>query len=353
MSYKASQWEKVEHSVPEIKHAGEIIKEDDLSSEDWQKARDIIDNWRAAHAYPLNTFYIELNRLSTKLKRLSPQYIIVAQRLKRLDSIIKKLRRIHSMNLWKMQDLGGCRVIVNTIKDVYEFYDMLKNSKIKHIFIREKDYISEPKDSGYRSLHVVYQFHSDIIEDYNNNMLIEIQFRTLLQHSWATAVETMDLFKHEDIKSGKGSEDVNRFLLLVSSLFAIEEQSPLAKNTPHTKEEIINEIRSLDARCNFLNFLSNIKDISGIEGDFPYFYNNDEYWVLSLNYEECSLFIKPFKESDIDEANEYYSQLENSKDTKTDTVLVRVSSFDDLINAYPNYFYNISLFVAKVKSYIK
>lgn len=343
---KVSQWKKVEYKTSQINKAGRIIKRNNLTIEERRKALEVIDNWRAAHAYPLHVFYI-------KLKRIAKSNTIVAQRLKRLESIINKLSRIHSMSLWTMQDLGGCRVIVKSIKDVYKYRDLLKNSKIKHKFIKEYDYISNPKDSGYRSLHVVYQFHSDKKEDYNNNMLIEIQFRTLLQHIWATAVETMGMFRRVDIKSGKGSEDVNRFFLLVSSLFAIEEQMPLAPNTPDTKDEIINEIRSLDSRCNFLNFLSNIKEISGIEWDCPYFYNNDEYWVLSLNYEECSLFIKPFKKSEIDEANEYYSQIENSIDNKTDTVLVQVSSFNELKNAYPNYFYNISLFVNKVKSYIK
>ena len=41
---------------------------------------------------------------------------------------------------------------------------------------------------------MVYQYKSDRIETYNRNMLIEIQFRTHLQHIWATAVETMGLF---------------------------------------------------------------------------------------------------------------------------------------------------------------
>lgn len=347
MSYnKASQWKKVEYTTSQINKAGRIIKRNNLTIEERKKALEVIDNWRAAHAYPLHVFYI-------KLKRIAKNNTIVAQRLKRLESIIGKLSRIHSMSLWKMQDLGGCRVIVKSIKDVYKCRDLLINSKIKHEFNNESDYISNPKDSGYRSLHVVYKFHSDKIDYYNNNMLIEIQFRTLLQHSWATAVETMGMFKHEDIKSGKGSEDVNRFFLLVSSLFAIEEQMPLAPNTPLTKEEIINEIRALDSRCNFLDFLSNIKVITELEKDSKHKSKNDEYWVLSLNYEEHSLHITPFKQSDINKANEYYSQLENSKDSKTDSVLVQVSSFKELRKAYPNYFYDISLFVNRVRAYIK
>ena len=48
--------------------------------------------------------------------------IVVAERLKRLDSIIKKLEREPTMSLWTMQDLGGCRFIVPSVNEVYKYY---------------------------------------------------------------------------------------------------------------------------------------------------------------------------------------------------------------------------------------
>ena len=59
---------------------------------------------------------MHLRRLAASRKDL-----IVAERLKRLDSIINKLKREPSMSLWAMQDLGGCRFIVPTIKEVYDY----------------------------------------------------------------------------------------------------------------------------------------------------------------------------------------------------------------------------------------
>ena len=83
------------------------------------------------------------------------------------------------------------------------------------------------------------------------------------------------------------------------------------------------------------------------------------YCVLSLEYktkkyETQHLSIKRFKPSEIDKANDYYNELESQKsNTKSDNVLVRVSSFSELKKAYPNYFSDISEFVALIKRYLR
>lgn len=58
-----------------------------------------------------------------------------------------------------------------------------------------------PKMDGYRGIHDVYEY--DVRSDYGvmwNGLLIEIQYRTLLQHSWATAVEVAGLLTHNNPK---------------------------------------------------------------------------------------------------------------------------------------------------------
>lgn len=118
------------------------------------------------------------------------------------------------MQLYKMQDLGGCRVIVDTIDQVYTSLTQYKTSNIRHILKREYDYIKNPKPSGYRSYHMVYKFHSDKKDTYNKNILIEIQFRTKLQHIWATAVEMIGIYTKSNLKSSQGDNNILRFLRL-------------------------------------------------------------------------------------------------------------------------------------------
>ncbi len=144
------RWKTVEYSRKEIDRAGHEIKSGNTSKE----VMAVIDNWRASHAYPLQVFYCNL-------KEKAGEEMIVAQRLKRLSSIVAKLQREPKMDLWSMQDLGGCRVVVPTLEDVYTLVNRYKKSRVRHILKKENDYIGEPRSSGYRSYHLIYKFQSD------------------------------------------------------------------------------------------------------------------------------------------------------------------------------------------------
>lgn len=347
-SINQPRWKIVEYTRSQIVNAGKIIRQDNQNTEEYKYAIDVVDNWRASHAFPLHVIYMHLRRMCSSNKN-----IVVAERLKRLDSIIKKLIREPNMNLWTMQDLGGCRVIVPTIDDVYLYANEYEKSRKRHIKKKYYDYIVQPKASGYRSLHVVYEYQSDRVDTYNRNMLIEIQYRTHLQHLWATAVETMGLFTKEAIKSGQGSDDVKRFFVLVSALFAIKENQPIPPNVINDIDEIVSEIESLNAKNNYLDFLSGIR----IAIDNQERNSNIEkigYYILILNYSTRRLQIKRFQSSEFEEANNIYNSIESTRaETKIDAVLVRVSSFKDLQKAYPNYFSDIGEFIDIVTTYLR
>lgn len=347
-SINQPRWKIVEYTRSQIVNAGKIIRQDNQNTEEYKYAIDVVDNWRASHAFPLHVIYMHLRRMCSSNKN-----IVVAERLKRLDSITKKLIREPNMNLWTMQDLGGCRVIVPTIDDVYLYANEYEKSRKRHIKKKYYDYIVQPKASGYRSLHVVYEYQSDRVDTYNRNMLIEIQYRTHLQHLWATAVETMGLFTKEAIKSGQGSDDVKRFFVLVSALFAIKENQPIPPNVINDIDEIVSEIESLNAKNNYLDFLSGIR----IAIDNQERNSNIEkigYYILILNYNTRRLQIKRFKSSEFEEANNIYNSIESTRaETKIDAVLVRVSSFKDLQKAYPNYFSDIGEFIDIVTTYLR
>ena len=348
MSYFVDQpkWKVVEYSRSKIIKSGKVIKKEDATPEQVAEAIKVIDNWRAAHAYPLHVIYMHLRGMAA-----SRSDIIVAERLKRLDSIISKLRREPSMSLWMMQDLGGCRFIVPSVADIYKYSEKYEKSRKRHEFKERYDYITEPKASGYRSLHVVYEYHSDKIDAYNKNMLIEIQFRTHLEHLWATAVETMGLFTKQAIKSGQGTDDVKRFFALISSLFAIKEGCPIVPGTPSKVGEIVAEILEIDGRCNFLAMLSAIR--VAVDTETAQRRDQQGYCILVLNYNTRRLRIKYYKPSQADEANLAYSQIESTRaESKIDAVLVRVSSFQALKSAYPNYFSDIGEFITLIEEYL-
>ena len=67
--------------------------------------------------------------------------------------------------------------------------------------------------------------------------------RSQLQHAWATAVETVDTFTRQALKSNIGDERWKRFFALMGSVIALREQTPLVPGTPHVRRELYDEIR--------------------------------------------------------------------------------------------------------------
>lgn len=327
------KWEVPKYSKSQINKAGTIIINPDSSADERSEALQILNNWRSSHAYPLQV-------IASNLRRNNKNAIVV-QRLKRLDSITGKLERFPDMNLYRMQDLGGCRVIVDTIDQVYDSLNKYKNSRIRHILKREDDYIQNPKSSGYRSYHMVYQFHSDDKDTYNKNMRIEIQFRTKLQHIWATAVEMMGIYTKSQLKSSMGDQDVLRFFVLVSSIFATMEHTPLCPNTPTSHIDLIGELKELDRKLNIISKLSALSvAIELTNNNAP----KKGYYILVLHYEKGTLDVYHYHPSEIELATRVYNTIEANNDKSIDAVLVSANSFDTLKIAYPNYFTDISEF---------
>lgn len=335
-----AKWEIPKYSKSEINKAGKTIADKNSSKKERQDALKVLNNWRSSHAYPLQV-------IASNLRSKNPDSIVV-QRLKRLDSITGKIERFPKMDLYRMQDLGGCRVIVDSIDEVYSAMNQYKSSRIRHILKREYDYIQNPKESGYRSYHMVYQFHSDRKETYNKNMLIEIQFRTKIQHTWATAVEMMGIYTKSNLKSSQGNEDILRFFILVSSILALKEGTPVCPNTSESADELIKEIKSLDSKHNIVSTLSGLN--VAIDFDEKNENKKNNYYILILDYTRKRMRIKSFETKNIEVATEVYNQLEGELESDKNIVLVSASSFDSLRAAYPNYFTDIQEFVDMMRS---
>jgi len=169
-------WIIPEHERKEINAAARVLlKNGTLSEEEQQWASDIVNNWRYAHNYPLNTFKVTLR--SYAKKAFPPA--VVAERRKRLESILYELEREPSMRLTQMQDIAGCRAIVGSVTGVDRLVEIYRKSNLKHKLHHVKDYIRKPKPSGYRGIHMIYEYNSDKNKTWNG-LKVELQFRSQL-----------------------------------------------------------------------------------------------------------------------------------------------------------------------------
>ena len=113
----------------------------------------------------------------------------IEYRIKTVDSIAEKLhRRGYEMTIDNIyahiQDVAGIRVICNYLDDIYYLRSLLTRSESYHV-IREADYIKEPKESGYRSLHLIVEVPI-VISEGTLHLPVEIQLRTIAMDMWAS-----------------------------------------------------------------------------------------------------------------------------------------------------------------------
>lgn len=170
-------------SKSRVSRAGAAVRENKFTVEDLA----IIDEWRAAHRPVLNTFQAILRT------RARNKEIVVAQRHKRKHTIFDKLRRFPKMELARMDDVAGCRLIFKDVQSLVAFRIALHKAKFKHKRrndVAKYDYITKPKGTGYRGIHDIYEYdvNSAHGKEYKG-LFIELQYRTLAQHAWATTVE--------------------------------------------------------------------------------------------------------------------------------------------------------------------
>lgn len=201
-----------------VRKAGIILRRMEGTDEEIFQAIDILSDWRALHSYPIKSFRAFFER---HIRQNSYDNPIIAQRLKRLPSIVYKLRRFPSMALERMQDIGGIRIILKDNNELERLYEEMMKAKFPHKpILPPHDYISEPKPDGYRSLHQVYQYHNTKHPELNC-LNLEVQLRTKVQHAWATAVETLGIVERSSFKTGEGSGRVKQFFKLSSAIFSL------------------------------------------------------------------------------------------------------------------------------------
>ena len=329
-------------SKNQVRKAGENVRDDKATNEDYKT----ISLWRSKH---ISIMTAMVNAINRKLKVKNLKAIIVARRLKRLSSIEFKLKRFPNMKLDTMQDIAGVRVVFKELQQVKNFQMLMEKTyskedkKIKFKLISTKDYIQEPKDDGYRSIHQIFE-HKDA------KMHLELQIRTQLQHYWATAVEVLGMKGESKIKQGKGEDYHKEFFKLSSALFSYTENTTISsKYKSLSKKDMCEKIAELNQKHNILKNLSGLAvSVQNIENQAN---EKNYYFIVVLNFITNTLRITGFKERDFTEAKKFYDfcEQDSKENQNTDVVLISLDKFKLLKQAYPNYYLDSGSFIKVIK----
>ncbi len=192
-----------------IDKAGRSLVEAGELTEEGIKLEDVFDAYRAAHLEPLSKTTLELQQW---LQTYGGNYYI-AQRLKRKPQIIRKLKRL-SVRLTQLQDIGGCRIIVDHNHDVDKLLLYLKqeiSNQTGFKISRTTDYRAKGRDNtGYRALHVILE---------RDGRKLELQIRSRIQHYWSESIERTSVIYGYHLKEEEGDPVVLSYFKTLSNMF--------------------------------------------------------------------------------------------------------------------------------------
>ena len=316
---------KQKFSKSQIDRVGRILRADGLDEESYKLAVSDLNDWRELHLPIMNKYYEKCQEIA---KSYHDKNMIVAQRLKRLPTILDKIKRYPEMNLSRLQDVAGVRVVVGSMKDLSEVEKKLLDLNPKNV----KNRIKDPKRSGYRSEHFIYE---------EGGMLVEVQLRTFLQHLWATTVETVDLFRGTSMKTKEVDDPWQEFFALVSSVYAAMEGTPVLPQHRGVKlREILDEMREISDRHNIFKQINNYSKMRVLDKvSVP---KETFYVILTVDSEKRKIDCACYTESAYSKAVDEYEKMEAKM--RKNSVLVSVSDFRKVKKAYPNYFMDLEIF---------
>lgn len=316
-----------------VRTAAKKLLVNDLARGDWMNYMGVLANFRSEHVRPMQSMIVNIRKKAFEIDKKA----IVVQRLKRIPSIINKLKRFRSMQVSTMGDIGGIRVILNNIRQVERLAQALKNSRTRNKLLSTKDYISNPKESGYRSIHLTYSYQGQ--KRNYKDLRVEIQIRSLIQHSWATAVEVVGTFSQQNLKASYGDKQWLDFFKDASKAFIyLEDKQPVPENLQSKINAKMNELKVKETLLSYT--------IAAHESD-----KKEGYYLLKLDIEKKEIYAKYITPKFLFDGYEEYRRIEQeiSENEKQDVVLVSASSLKDLKKAYPNYFADTLFFLRNLE----
>lgn len=219
------------------------ISENDRINMLYVKSKKVM--WSLVEYKELQMMYASaLKEIQTKFEILNTEFNVkykrnpissIQTRLKSNESIINKLAKnnfdftIENIEN-NLNDVAGIRIICLYIDDIYTLKDaLLKQDDIE--LIELKDYIKEPKQNGYRSLHLIVKIPIFLV-DKKKNIKVEVQIRTIAMDFWASLEHQM---KYK--KDMQNQQEISKQLL---------ECATIINNTDEKMMNIRNKIESLE-----------------------------------------------------------------------------------------------------------
>ena len=203
-----------------------------------------------------------------------------------IKTIINKVLRKPDMNLNRMGDIAGIRIIVRSETQLYKLLNAIKNTF--EVSGKIRNYIESPKTIGYKGVHIY-------IKDSEAKKIIEIQLRTFEYHNWSTLVEITDLLYNTRLKElgYSNSFDLGKFHALISRdidlttkqaehIYMVLDKynyiTNLSKVFRNNNNEVKKQWTNVKPRSRYFLIESSSKDVPKLKGFTDYHKAEEEYF---------------------------------------------------------------------------
>ncbi len=241
---------------------------------------------------------------------------ITSFRIKRIESILSKIKRQPTMSLGNMGDIAGCRILLYSEDSLIK---VITNLKSNFVVTGVNDYLAENKEDGYRGYHIYIE------SPINKHKIIEIQVRTVKSHKWASMVEIIDILYNLKIKEGQEHPDFQKFHLLLSNNgnLTLSEQKELIK---------IDDKYNVHSKLNEVFIKNHVKIRKDWLGISP---NKNPFFIIEVD-ENKSSNISSFQSYEIAET-EYFKKFKVASNSNFVLTHIEKPNFKRLCIAYASY----------------
>lgn len=254
---------------------------------------------------------------------------ICAFRIKRIDSIIRKLKRLKgAIELKSMRDIAGCRCILRNDAEAFKLMKALKDTPL--ILAQEPNvYMGKnKKENGYGSIHMYVT-----LPEYKG-LFVEIQIRSNEQHDWATFVETVDVIYRTKVKENLVTTTQEQYddFCRMHRIMSI----PETHRTPLEVEILLRTIVKYDLFGKMDDvFVSNITRVRQQWIELVSTCNNPRYFYISTD-EDNRPTIKAY-DSYSEAERFYFDAFEQCSYKNQVLVCMNNPTYETICTAYSNY----------------
>ena len=256
--------------------------------------RELLDPYRMA----VDELVLKFNHIISEYRN-EGEYSPIEQvngRVKKISSIIEKCSK-KNISLSDFEegilDIAGIRIICQFVEDIYKVVEIVRQRSDMRI-VREKDFITRSKDSGYRSYHLIIDYTVHTLKG-AKTLKVEIQIRTLAMNFWATIEHSLQYKYKKNIPEHirqRLSNAAAAIVVLDEEMSAVRDVIMDAQDSFQVKANLVTDILN---NMQNLYKVANKREIIKIQDEFYRIYKTGDFEELERFNKELDIIADAYR----------------------------------------------------------